>query len=75
MRRAGISSGLAVEDSSNGVRAAARAGLAVLAVPDPAYPLAADAAALAESVHPSLGSVRQRLVTLLDQTATEEPRS
>jgi HAD superfamily hydrolase (TIGR01509 family) len=66
MRRAGITSGVAVEDSSNGVRAAAGAGLTVLAVPDPAYPLAADAAALADSVHGSLDGVRARLVELLD---------
>jgi HAD superfamily hydrolase (TIGR01509 family) len=75
MRQAGISTGLAVEDSSNGVRAAARAGLRVLAVPDAAYPLAPDAAALADSVHTSLGSVRERLVALLDQGVTEAHRS
>jgi HAD superfamily hydrolase (TIGR01509 family) len=66
MDRAGIARGVAVEDSSNGVRAAARAGLLVLAVPDPAYPLAPDAAALAESVHDSLLGVRARMVALLD---------
>lgn len=66
MRRAGIAGGVAVEDSSNGVRAAARAGLAVLAVPDAAYPLAPDAAALADSIHASLGDVRARLVELLE---------
>ena len=66
MRRAGIDGGVAVEDSSNGVRAASGAGLTVLAVPDPAYPLAPDAAALADSVHGSLGEVRARLRELLD---------
>jgi HAD superfamily hydrolase (TIGR01509 family) len=66
MRRAGIGGGIAVEDSSNGVRAAAAAGLTVLAVPDAAYPLAADAAALADSIHASLAGVRDRLVELLD---------
>lgn len=65
MRRAGITGGIAVEDSSNGVRAAARAGLTVLAVPDAAYPLAADAVALADSIHGSLAEVRRRLVQLL----------
>lgn len=65
MRRAGIAGGIAVEDSSNGVRAAARAGLIVLALPDPAYPLAADALALADSIHGSLAEVRRRLVQLL----------
>jgi HAD superfamily hydrolase (TIGR01509 family) len=66
MRRADIARGVAVEDSSNGVRAAARAGLVVLAVPDAAYPLAPDAIALAESVHDSLAGVRERMEALLD---------
>jgi HAD superfamily hydrolase (TIGR01509 family) len=66
MRRAGITGGVAVEDSSNGVRAAAGAGLTVLAVPDAAYPLAPDAAALADSIHGSLDAVRDRMVELLD---------
>lgn len=73
MRRGGITSGVAVEDSSNGVRAAARAGLTVLAIPDPAYPLAADAAALADSIHGSLAELRPRLFELLD--ASEEVRA
>jgi HAD superfamily hydrolase (TIGR01509 family) len=73
MRRAGIGRGVAVEDSSNGVRAAARAGLRVLAVPDPAYPLASDAAALADSVHGSLAEVRARLLELLDDSAEDHP--
>lgn len=71
MRRAGIVAGIAVEDSSNGVRAAAGAGLTVLAVPDPAYPLADDATALADSVHGSLEEVRARLRVLLDKDARE----
>jgi HAD superfamily hydrolase (TIGR01509 family) len=37
----------AVEDSSNGLRSAAAAGMRVIAVPHPAYPPAADALALA----------------------------
>jgi HAD superfamily hydrolase (TIGR01509 family) len=35
---------VAIEDSSNGVRSAAAAGMAVIAVPNPAYPLDSDAA-------------------------------
>jgi beta-phosphoglucomutase-like phosphatase (HAD superfamily) len=35
---------VAIEDSSNGVRSAAAAGMAVIAVPHAAYPLDADAA-------------------------------
>jgi HAD superfamily hydrolase (TIGR01509 family) len=38
---------VAVEDSSNGLRAAAAAGMAVIAVPNPHYPPDADALALA----------------------------
>ncbi len=72
MRRAGIAGGVAVEDSSNGVRAAAGAGLAVLAVPDVAYPLAPDAAALADSVHASLTDVRARMMELLGEAQEAE---
>jgi HAD superfamily hydrolase (TIGR01509 family) len=72
MRRAGITGGVAVEDSSNGVRAAAGAGLAVLAVPDPAYPLAPDAVALADSVHASLAEVRERMMELLGEAQEVE---
>jgi HAD superfamily hydrolase (TIGR01509 family) len=66
---------LAVEDSSNGIRAAAAAGLTVLAIPNPAYPVAADSAAAADSIHVSLDSVGRRMLTLLDvQHATEVHR-
>ncbi len=44
----------AVEDSSNGLRAAAAAGLAVIAVPHPKYPPAPDALDAARLVLPSL---------------------
>jgi HAD superfamily hydrolase (TIGR01509 family) len=44
----------AVEDSSNGLRSAAAAGMAVIAVPRPAYPPAADALAGARLVLSSL---------------------
>lgn len=57
---------VAVEDSSNGVRAAAAAGLRVIAVPGDDYPLAADAAAQASAVERSLAGVRRRLAELLD---------
>ncbi len=46
--------GAAVEDSSNGLRAAAAAGLAVIAVPRPEYPPAADAIQQARVVLDSL---------------------
>lgn len=44
----------AVEDSSNGLRAAAAAGFTVVAIPRPEYPPAADALAVARLVLPSL---------------------
>ena len=44
----------AVEDSSNGLRSAAAAGLTVIAIPRPEYPPAADALAPARLVLPSL---------------------
>lgn len=74
MRRLGIRApgSLAVEDSSNGIRAAAAAGLTVLAIPDVAYPLAPDAAAAADSIHVSLDSVGRRLLALLDALDTME---
>jgi HAD superfamily hydrolase (TIGR01509 family) len=40
----------AVEDSSNGVRSAAAAGMRVIAIPHPGYPLEPDARALAERI-------------------------
>jgi len=46
--------GAAVEDSSNGLRAAAAAGLAVIAIPRPEYPPAEDALRLARIVLSSL---------------------
>jgi HAD superfamily hydrolase (TIGR01509 family) len=50
MGRLGVepAAGAAVEDSSNGLRAAAAAGLHVIAVPNREYPPAVDALALAE---------------------------
>jgi HAD superfamily hydrolase (TIGR01509 family) len=44
----------AIEDSSNGIRSAAAAGLCVLAIPNPRYPPAAEALELADSVLGSL---------------------
>jgi HAD superfamily hydrolase (TIGR01509 family) len=44
----------AVEDSANGLRSAAAAGLGVIAVPHPRYPPGADALGLAALVLPSL---------------------
>jgi HAD superfamily hydrolase (TIGR01509 family) len=49
---------VAVEDSSNGIRAAAAAGMAVLAVPMAAFPPAPDALALAAVTVPAIAEVR-----------------
>ena len=48
---------VAVEDSENGIRSAYAAGLRVLAVPNPHFPPAAEAVALAETVLPDLGAL------------------
>jgi HAD superfamily hydrolase (TIGR01509 family) len=53
----------AVEDSSNGLRAAAAAGMLVVAVPNEEFPPAADALALAAS---SVGSLEQLTPALLE---------
>ncbi|MEV1108925.1 HAD family phosphatase [Micromonospora sp. NPDC049751] len=56
----------AVEDSSNGVRSAAAAGMRVVAVPHASYPLDPDAAALAAV---TLGSVGELTPELIDGLA------
>jgi beta-phosphoglucomutase-like phosphatase (HAD superfamily) len=55
-RRLGVAPDLcaAVEDSSNGLRSAAAAGMAVIAVPHPVYPPRPDALALARLTLSSL---------------------
>jgi beta-phosphoglucomutase-like phosphatase (HAD superfamily)/uncharacterized protein YciI len=57
---------VAVEDSSNGVRSAAAAGMRVIAVPHGAYPLDPDAEALAAVVLPSIGELTVETVDRLD---------
>jgi len=68
VNRLGIepSGSVAVEDSTNGIKAAAAAGLTVIAVAHDEYPVAAEALALASSVRTSLGEVRQDIERLLD---------
>ncbi|MFC0005020.1 HAD family hydrolase [Micromonospora siamensis] len=56
---------VAVEDSSNGVRSAAAAGMRVVAVPHGAYPLDPDAAALAAVVLPSIDAFTPEVVRRL----------
>jgi HAD superfamily hydrolase (TIGR01509 family) len=55
----------AVEDSSNGVRSAATAGMRVIAIPHAAYPLAADAAALASVTLEGIDELTERTVEAL----------
>jgi HAD superfamily hydrolase (TIGR01509 family) len=55
----------AVEDSSNGIRSAARAGLLVVAVPHPRYPPDPDAIASASAVLPDLRALTPELVQSL----------
>jgi HAD superfamily hydrolase (TIGR01509 family) len=65
--RLGVSpaAGAAVEDSSNGLRSAAAAGLAVIAVPRPEYPPAADALEQARVVLDSLSALTPDVVAAL----------
>jgi HAD superfamily hydrolase (TIGR01509 family) len=53
---------VAVEDSSNGLRSAAAAGMAVIAVPNPHYPPSDDALALAAATVEVVGDVTPELV-------------
>jgi HAD superfamily hydrolase (TIGR01509 family) len=57
--------GVAVEDSSNGLRSAAGAGLHVVALPNVAFPPAEDALALAVAVVHSLDDITPELVATL----------
>jgi len=74
VRRLGVdpAKSAAVEDSSNGVRAASAAGLTVIAVAHEQYPLAPDARALATSVRTTLREVRDDLASFLDGRIEEE---
>lgn len=55
---------VAIEDSTNGIRSAAAAGLRVIAIPHPQYPQDREALALASRVLPDLRS-------LIPQTVVE----
>jgi HAD superfamily hydrolase (TIGR01509 family) len=63
-RRLGVdpARAVAIEDSSNGIRSAVAAGMGVIAVPNPHYPPAADAVALAAVTVPTVGDVTPKLV-------------
>lgn len=70
--RLGVPAGecLAVEDSSNGILAAANAGMRVVARPNPVYPPRAEALARAYAAWPHLHEVRATLLAELDPAAT-----
>jgi len=55
----------AVEDSSNGIRAAAAAAMAVIAIPNPVYPPRPDALALCAKIAASPDEVRRFLIERL----------
>jgi HAD superfamily hydrolase (TIGR01509 family) len=59
----------AVEDSSNGLRAAAAAGCTVIAIPRPEYPPAADALASARLVLPGLAVLTPDTIAGLSRLA------
>ncbi len=63
-RRLGVEAGgcVAIEDSSNGLRSAHAAGMAVIAVPNPHYPPAPDALALAAVSVAGAGEITPELV-------------
>jgi HAD superfamily hydrolase (TIGR01509 family) len=58
MRQLGIREGVAIEDSENGIKSAHAAGLRVIAIPNPHFPPADDALALADEILPDLDAVR-----------------
>jgi HAD superfamily hydrolase (TIGR01509 family) len=53
---------VAIEDSSNGLRSAAAAGMTVIAVPNPHYPPAEDALSLAAIAVETVGEITPALV-------------
>lgn len=63
------SQAIAIEDSSNGLRSAAAAGLGVLAVPNTAFPPSKDALALAEVIVDSLEEITPELVASMGRSS------
>ena len=61
---------IGVEDSSNGIRAAAAAGMTVVAIPNPVYPPKADALALCAMIASSPDEVRAYLLERLPDGRT-----
>jgi len=67
-RRLGVDPGrcVAIEDSSNGLRAGAAAGMTVIAVPNPHYPPAPEALRLAAVTVAVVGDITPTLIEELD---------
>jgi HAD superfamily hydrolase (TIGR01509 family) len=57
LRRLGADGGTAIEDTENGIKSAHAAGLRVIAIPNPHFPPAAEALALADEVLPDLDAL------------------
>jgi HAD superfamily hydrolase (TIGR01509 family) len=64
----------AIEDSSNGLRAAAAAGLALVAIPNSEYPPDPDSLALADMVIGSVGEVTGDIISGLRMEETKHGR-
>jgi HAD superfamily hydrolase (TIGR01509 family) len=62
---------LAIEDSANGLRAAAAAAMTVIAVPNPHYPPPADALALAAAVVDTAGDLTPALIDSLPEPSAD----
>jgi HAD superfamily hydrolase (TIGR01509 family) len=61
----------AIEDSSNGLRAAAAAGLAVIAVPNASFPPSPDALSLADIVVGSISQVTGEIILSIDKGVSD----
>jgi HAD superfamily hydrolase (TIGR01509 family) len=74
--RLGVDGGdcIGVEDSSNGLRAAHAAGMTVVAIPNPTYPPAPDALALATRVVDGVAGARRAILALLDDVPSGAAR-
>lgn len=74
-RRLGVpaASCLGIEDSSNGIRAAAAAGMTVIAIPNPVYPPKPGALALCAKIASSPNEVRWYLVARLPEVPSPQP--
>jgi HAD superfamily hydrolase (TIGR01509 family) len=66
---------VAIEDSSNGIRAGKNAGMRVIAIPDPAFPVAADALARADLVLERIADLTPAVVDDVGRlVGTDKPR-